>query len=117
MRSVTKEVDMSRATAESFKSLEHHSVARVDVLDGVVELGIPESEGWRLVISAALDHRARPMLVARWEPGLRRPHRRTALRRMIALHPRRPMHRHAARSLMRRVAPKALRDEKPTQRD
>ena len=89
---------MNRATTESFKSLEHRSVARVDVIGDVVELAIPESEGWRLVISATLDERARPALVAHWESGLRRPHRGAALRRMIARDPRRTMHRRAASS-------------------
>lgn len=73
---------MNPATAETFKSLAHRRIARVDVIGDVVELAVPESEGWRLVISAALDERAQPTLAAHWEPGLRRPRRRT-LRRLI----------------------------------
>jgi hypothetical protein len=87
---MAKEVEMNRATSETFKSLEHHSIADVAVRDDTVELAIPESEGWRLVISAALDEGAKPILVARWEPGLRRSERRVALRRLIARHPHRP---------------------------
>ena len=75
---------MNQTTEENFKALEHLSVARVDVVGDTVELGIPEGEGWRLVIAAALDEQARPTLVARWEPGLRRHHRgRASLRRPL----------------------------------
>jgi hypothetical protein len=89
---------MNHATRETFKSLEHHSVARVDVIDDVVELATPESEGWRLVISAALDEQATPTLNAHWEPGLRGSHRRRALKRIVARNMRGRVHRHARRS-------------------
>lgn len=85
---------MNRANAESFRSLAHRSVARVDVIGDVVELAVPESEGWRLVISAAIDERGQPTLVAQWKPGVRHRHRHT-LKRMAprdlrgALHNRR----------------------------
>jgi hypothetical protein len=74
---------MDRATSQNLEALRHHSIAHVEVTGETVELGIPESEGWRLVISAAVDEQASPTLRARWEPGLRRPHD-NALRRMIA---------------------------------
>ena len=51
---------MNRATAQTLKCLEHHSVSRVAVVGDTVELGVPESEGWRLVIVAALDEHAKP---------------------------------------------------------
>jgi hypothetical protein len=75
---VASEVEMNRATREAFESLEHRSVARVDLTSDTAELVVPESEGWRFVISAALAERAKPALVAHWEPGLRRPDRRRA---------------------------------------
>jgi hypothetical protein len=81
---------MNRATAQTFKSLEHHQICRVEVADDTVELGVPESEGWRLAIAPALDETAQPTLIARWEPGLRASHGcRRALWRAIARHTRR----------------------------
>jgi hypothetical protein len=80
------EVEMNDASREAVKSLEHHAVARVDVTaDNRVELAIPDSKGWRLVISATVDEGATPTLVACWEPGLRQPHRhRAGVRRLLA---------------------------------
>ena len=75
---------MDTATRSSFTSLEGHSVAQVEVLADSVELGVPDSEGWRVVISAKLDEQLRPTLVARWDPGLRRLHAPTALHGLVA---------------------------------
>ena len=77
---------MDRATRDAFKPLEHRSIAKVRTTADSAELVVPESEGWRLVISAALDEHATPTLVAHWEPGIRRRHPRTALRRLVARH-------------------------------
>lgn len=64
---------MNDATERAFDSLAGCSIARVDIDGDVVELAVPQSEGWRLVVTAALDERARPELTARWVPGMRRP--------------------------------------------
>jgi hypothetical protein len=73
---------MDAVTIKEFKALEHRSIAHVDAVGDAVELGIPESEGWRFVISATLNEQSRPTLHARWEPGLRPP-LHTVIRRMI----------------------------------
>lgn len=62
---------MDRVTVEAFKALSHHWIADVEVRDEAVELRIPDSEGWRLRVSATGDSEGTPRLVARWEPGFR----------------------------------------------
>lgn len=87
---------MDRTIEQGFKSLAGKSIASVEVRgDDSVELHVPESEGWRLVISATMDMHAKPALLAHWEPGLRRPHCPAALRRIVAFPPRRAARRHA----------------------
>jgi hypothetical protein len=82
-----EETDVDALTEKNLKNLKAlagRSVAHVDVRSpDVVELAVPESEGWRLVVSATTDKEGRPALGARWEPGLR--HRRdpSVLRRII----------------------------------
>jgi hypothetical protein len=63
---------MNRATEKAFEALARRSIAGVDIAGDTVELAIPDSEGWRLIITAAPDECGRPALTARWEPGLRR---------------------------------------------
>jgi hypothetical protein len=52
---------MDAVTIKEFKALEHRSIAHVDAVGDAVELGIPESEGWRFVISATLKDAPRTM--------------------------------------------------------
>ena len=78
------ETDVDALTEKNLKALAGRSIAHVNVRSpDVVELAVPESEGWRLVVSATTDKEGRPALGARWEPGLR--HRRdpSVLRRII----------------------------------
>lgn len=84
---------MNNATEEAFNALAGCSIARVDIDGDVVELAVPQSEGWRLIITAALDERARPALTARWEPGMRRRPRGVPLRRLFAHRPHQPVRR------------------------
>ena len=88
---------MNRATEEAFNALAGCSVARVDIEDDVVEFAVPQSEGWQLIVTAALDERARPALTARWEPGMRRRHRGVPLRRLLAHRPHERVHIRAGR--------------------
>jgi hypothetical protein len=71
---------MNRATEEALKALAGHSIARVEIVADHAELAVPDSEGWRLVISGAVDERGRPVLTARWEPGLHQRHPRLRFR-------------------------------------
>jgi hypothetical protein len=65
---------VNRATERALNALAGCSIARVDIEGDVVELAVPQSEGWRLIVTTSLDERARPELTARWVPGLRRRH-------------------------------------------
>ena len=65
-------------TERSFKALAGRRVAHVSVLSAdFVELTVPESEGWRLVVSATDDEQGKPALSAHWEPGGRESSPRT----------------------------------------
>ena len=66
------ETDVDALTEKNLKALAGRSIAYVNVRSpDVVEFAVPESEGWRLVVSATPDKEGGPALGARWEPGLR----------------------------------------------
>lgn len=62
---------MDALTEKNLKALAGRSIAHVIVRSAdVVEFAVPESEGWRLVVSATEDEKGKPELGAHWEPGL-----------------------------------------------
>lgn len=62
---------MDALTEKNLKALAGRSIAHVNMRSAdVVEFAVPESEGWRLVVSATEDEKGKPELRAHWEPGL-----------------------------------------------
>jgi hypothetical protein len=65
------------STEENLESLIGRTIIRVDVpASNVIELGVPDSEGWRLVLCAVINENGDPILMARWKPGLGHPETR-----------------------------------------
>lgn len=58
-------------TREQPRAFDNHPVARVNVDDETVEVFLPESTRWRVVV-ATLDGHGRPTTVSHWDRGSRR---------------------------------------------
>ena len=62
---------MKSVTPTNPRVIHQDPVARINADDGSVEVFLPDSENWRVVI-ATMDEQRRPRVVGGWEPELHR---------------------------------------------